>query len=152
MNEVYKKVCEYIRNYPGGIAWRIKKHSQVIEDHLNPGEEILFIFCGQKTTNPWGFASTCIVAITNKRVMIAQKRVVFGYTFMSITPDMYNDLTVRKHILWGSITIDTVKEEINIMKLSKRSIEKIETEITEYMIREKQKYQTRVQDNEEAQA
>ncbi len=51
MNSVYNKVCEYINNYPGGIAWRLKKHSTVIEEHLNPEEEILFIFCGQKTLN-----------------------------------------------------------------------------------------------------
>ena len=47
--KVYEKLIDYINAYPGGIAWRIKKHCQIIEDHLNPEEEILFIFTGQKT-------------------------------------------------------------------------------------------------------
>lgn len=141
MNSVYNKVCEYINNYPGGIAWRLKKHSTVIEEHLNPEEEILFIFCGQKTLNKWDFASTCLIVITNKRLIIAQKKLIFGYTFISITPDMYNDLTVNQNLFWGSIIIDTIKEEITIMKLSKKALNRIETEITEYMIKEKQKYQ-----------
>lgn len=141
MSNVYQTICEYIKNYPGGIAWRVKKHSQVIEEHLNPNEQILFIFCGQKTYNKWDFAATCLIAITNKRMMIAQKKLLFGYTFISITPDMYNDITVKEHLIWGRIIIDTLKEEISIMKLSKKALRKIETEITEYMIREKQKYQ-----------
>ncbi len=54
---------------------------------------------------------------------------------------MYNDLTVNQNLFWGSIIIDTIKEEITIMKLSKKALNRIETEITEYMIKEKQKYQ-----------
>ncbi len=137
---VYEKLLEYIRTYPGGIAWRIKKHCHIIEQHLNPEEEILFIFCGQKTLSLLDIFSTCVVAITNKRLMVAKKRVLWGYTFLSITPDMYNDLTVREGVIWGRITIDTIKELIHISKISKKALSRIETEITEYMIREKQKY------------
>lgn len=140
MNSVYQKLCEYIKSYPGGIAWRIRKHITVIEEHLNPEEEILFIFCGQKTVSAWDIFSTCVIAITNKRLMVAQKRVLFGYTFISITPDMYNDLTVNKGLFWGGINIDTIKENIIVNKLSKKALNLIETTITEYMIKEKQKY------------
>ena len=143
MNVVYNKICEFIRLYPGTLAWRIKKHSKVVFEHLNPDEEILFVFCGQKTISPWDIFATCIVAITNKRLIIAKKRVLFGYTFMSITPDLYNDLTIRQGLIWGSVIIDTIKEVIAINKLSKKSLDRIETEITEYMIREKQKYAPR---------
>ncbi len=139
--KVYEKLIEYINTYPGGIAWRIKKHCKVIEEHLNPEEEILFIFTGQKTLSLFDIFSTCVVAITNKRLIVAKKRVLWGYSFISITPDMYNDLTVREGVIWGRVTIDTVKEVITISKLSKKALSKIETEITEYMIREKQKYQ-----------
>ena len=146
---VYEKLLEYIKNYPGGIAWRIKKHCQIVDNHLNPEEEILFVFCGQKTLSLFDIFSTCVLAITNKRLILAKKRVLWGYTFLSITPDMYNDLTVREGILWGRITIDTVKEVITISKLSKKALSRIETEITEYMIREKQKYQKSEEINEE---
>ena len=143
MCSVYSKICEYIRQFPGGLAWRLKKHSSVIEKHLNPNEEILFIFCGQKTINPWDIFSTCIIAITNKRLMLAQKKVLFGYTFVSVTPDMYNDLTVKEGLFWGMIDIDTIKEHIILTKLSKKALNVIETQITEYMIKEKQKYKLR---------
>ena len=143
MNNVYEKVCEYIRNYPGGIAWRLKRHSKVIQMHLNPEENILFAFCGQKTLNPYDWFNTCIIAITNKRLLIGQKKLLWGYTALSITPDMYNDLTVKEGLFFGRILIDTVKEEINISKLSKNGLRKVETEITEYMIKEKQKYQVK---------
>lgn len=139
---VYEKVVSYIKTYPGGIAWRVKKHSKIIEEHLNPGEEIIFIFCGQKALNLLDIFSTCIVTITNKRLLVAQKRLFWGYRLISITPDMYNDLTVYSGILWGRVTIDTVKELIHVSKLSKKALDTIETEITEYMIKEKQKYKT----------
>ncbi len=145
--KVYEKLIDYINAYPGGIAWRIKKHCQIIEDHLNPEEEILFIFTGQKTLSLFDIFSTCVVAITNKRLIVAKKRVLWGYSFISITPDMYNDLTVREGVIWGRVTIDTVKEVITISKLSKKALSKIETEITEYMIREKQKYQANEEEN-----
>lgn len=138
---VYEKVVKYIKEFPGGIAWRIKRHAKVIETHLNPEEEIKFIFCGQNALNLLDIFSTCLVALTNKRMIVAKKRVLWGYSFKSITPDMYNDLTVKEGIIWGRITIDTVKELIIVSKLSKKALPRIETEITEYMLKEKQKYQ-----------
>lgn len=149
MENVYQKICEYIRSYPGGIAWRIKKHASVIAEHLNPDEEILFIFCGQKTTNIWDIYATCIIAITNKRIMVAQKRVLFGYTFVSITPDMYNDLTVNRGLFWGRIIIDTVKEKIFIRKLSNSGLIAIETAITDNMIKAKQQYNIKEENTQE---
>ena len=137
---VYDKLLNFIKEYPGGIAWRLKRHCKVIEEHLNPEEEVIFVFAGQKALNLLDIFSTCVVTITNKRLLVAQKRLFWGYRLISITPDMYNDLTVFAGILWGRVTIDTVKELIHVSKLSKRGLDKIETEISEYMIKEKQKY------------
>ena len=137
---IYDKLLNFIKEYPGGIAWRLKRHCKVIEEHLNPEEEVIFVFAGQKALNLLDIFSTCVVTITNKRLLVAQKRLFWGYRLISITPDMYNDLTVFAGILWGRVTIDTVKELIHVSKLSKRGLDKIETEISEYMIKEKQKY------------
>ena len=41
MNPVYSKVMEYVHKYHGGVAWRLRKHSAVVELHLNPDEEEL---------------------------------------------------------------------------------------------------------------
>mgnify|MGYP003319667080 CR=1 FL=1 len=33
------------------IAWRVRQHCKVIDKHLNPNEEILYMFAGQKNDN-----------------------------------------------------------------------------------------------------
>lgn len=140
MNAVYSKALDFKRRHPGGVAWRIKKHCDVIDKHLNPGEEVLFVFCGQKNSKFYELFFSCVVAITNKRILIGQKRVVFGYFLSSITPDLYNDLLVYQGLLWGKVTIDTVKEEVVIANLPKSGLDEIETNITEMMMAAKQKY------------
>ena len=38
MNNVYEKVLEYKNKFPGTVAWRLKKHCEVIEGYINPDE------------------------------------------------------------------------------------------------------------------
>lgn len=139
MNDVYEKVKIYKKKYPGTISWRLKAHSKVIEKHLNPGETVKFVFAAQKNERSYQIFSTYIVVLTNKRVLLAQKRLLFGYLFLAITPDMFNDITVKSGIIWGKIMIDTVKEIVHLSNVSKRALPRIETEVTEYMMREKKK-------------
>ena len=110
-NNSYVKLREFLRKYPFTIAWRVRKHCDVIDRHLNVAEKekILYIFAGQKNDRTGDVFNTCVVAFTNKRVMVATKRVLFGYFFKSITPDMYNDLTIQRGLLFGSVVIDTIK-------------------------------------------
>lgn len=141
MGVVYDHLRIFKRKYPGTVTWwRLRKHADVVEKHLNPGEKVLYSFAGQKNNNPLDLFSTCAVVLTNKRILIGQKRVVFGYFLYSITPDLFNDLTVYQGLLWGKIMIDTVKEEVTITNLSKKSLPEIETNISEYMMEEKKKY------------
>ncbi len=140
MGTVLEKIEAYAKKYPGTIAWRKKAHAQVIEKHLNPGEEVLYAFCCQKGLSSLEIFNTYAVALTNKRLLIAQKRVLFGYLFLAITPDMFNDLTIRTGIIWGKACLDTVKEVVVLSNLSKASVSEIETAITEYMMVEKKKY------------
>ena len=81
-----------------------------------------------------------MVVLTNKRILLAQKRLLFGYMFLAITPDMFNDVTVKSGIIWGKIVLDTVKELVYLSNVSKSALPVIETEITEYMMREKKKF------------
>lgn len=140
MSSVYEKALNFHRKHPGGVVWRLKKHCDIIEKHLNPGEEVLFAFGGQKNAKFYELFFSCIVVLTNKRILIAQKRVVFGYFLSSITPDLYNDLLVYQGLIWGKVTIDTVKEKVVIGNLPKSGLDDIETNITELMMQEKQKY------------
>lgn len=140
MGLVYNKIKEFKDKYPSTIAWRMKKHAKVIEKHLNPGEEVTFAFPAQKGHSSVDVFCTFIVVLTNKRILLAQKRLLFGYTYLAITPDMFNDLTVSTGIIWGKIYIDTVKETVVLSNISKAAMDDIETQITEYMMAEKQKY------------
>ena len=140
MNSVYEKLVEFKKNYPGTIAWRIKKHAKVIERHLNPGEDVKYVFAAQKGLSSFDIFSTFAVALTNKRILLAQKNIFFGYTFLAITPDMFNDLTVHSGMIWGRVFIDTVKETVLLSNISKKALSEIETQITEYMMEEKKKY------------
>lgn len=137
VGEVEKKVFEYMSNNPGSVAWRVRKHSAVIEKHINPEEEVLFAFVGQKNENFYDLFTTCVVALTNKRIIVAQKRVLWGYFLKSITAEMFNDLSVYQGLIWGKVTIDTIKEEVVITNVSKLGLDDIETNITMHMIKAK---------------
>ena len=47
-NQVYNLAKRFQRKYFGTIAFRLKAHSNVISEHINKGEKILYVFCGQK--------------------------------------------------------------------------------------------------------
>lgn len=139
-NNSYIKMKNFLRKYPFTIAWRIKQHCKIIEQHLNPEEEILYVFAGQKNDRSVDIFNTYVVAFTNKRIMVATKRVLFGYFFKSITPDMYNDLTIHKGLLFGSVVIDTIKEVITITNIDPKALNEIETNITEIMLEQKKNF------------
>ena len=140
MNNVYQKVLEFKRRFPGTIAWRLKKHAKIIEKHINPDEEVRYVFCGQENDQFYNIFTTCILTLTNKRILMAKKRVLYGYSLTSITPDMYNDMEIYEGLIWGKLVIDTIKEKVIISNLSKKSLTEIETEISTLMMEEKQKY------------
>ena len=72
--------------------------------------------------------------------LVGQDHILTGYTLNSVTPDMYNDLEVYSGILWGRVTIDTVKEKIVFTNIDKKALGEIETEISSRMMEEKKKY------------
>ena len=137
---VFEMVKEHKKRFSGTISWRLKAHAKVVEKHLNPGEEVLYAFACQKGFSSFSLFNTYIVALTNKRIIVAQKRLLFGYLFLAITPEMFNDLTIRTGIIWGKVIIDTVKEEVVFSNVSKKAVSEIETSISEYMMQEKKKY------------
>ena len=137
---IYQKLKEFKRKYPITIAWRLRRHAKIVEKHLNPDEKVLYCFVAQKGFSSIDIFSTYAVVLTDKRIILARKRVLFGYFFLPITPDMYNDLTVKSKIIWCKIYIDTVKETVELSNGATRAASEIETSITEYMMDEKKKY------------
>lgn len=144
MSKTYNFIQEFSKKYPGTVAWRKKAHAKVIDKHLNPEEKVSYAFCAQKGFSSFDIFNTYGVAITNKRIIIAQKRLLFGYLFISVTPDLFNDLSIKTGIIWGKACIDTAKEVIVLSNLSKSSVDEIETNITEFMMAEKKKLTVKV--------
>ena len=141
MNSVYKLVKEFDAKYSGSVNWwRNKKHSKIVEEHLNPDEKALFAFSAQKNDSPFDFFNTYVFVLTNKRILMGRKRLLFGSFLISVTPDLFNDLKIYKGIFWGKVTIDTVKELIVFSNVSKKGLEEIETKVSTFMMNEKKKY------------
>ena len=139
----YERIKEFKRKYPMTIAWRLKQHCRIIDMHLNPGEKVIYAFAGQKNDSVTDLINTNVIVLTDKRIMVATKRVVFGYFFKSITPDMYNDLTVHRGLIFGSIILDTIKEVITITNIDPNALAEIETNITENMLKQKKDFARR---------
>ena len=140
---IYKKLVEFKKKYPKTIAWRLKEHAKIAELHLNPGEKVIYAFAAQKNDNPLDIITTYAVVLTNKRIVLASKRLLFGYFFTAITPDMFNDLNVKMGIILGKISIDTIKEVVYLSNIQREALPEIETAVTEYMMSEKQKLSRR---------
>ena len=144
MNKVYEQIKLFKKKFPQTVTWfRLKKHAEVVNRHLNPNEIPLYSFAGQKNDNNLDLFSTCVVTLTNHRILIGQDHILVGYTLSSITPDLFNDLQVYESIIWGKITIDTVKEVVVITNIDKRALPEIETAISSFMMEEKKKYKKR---------
>ena len=137
MGECYKLVKEFKKKYPLTISFRLKKHCKLIEHHLNPDEKVLYAFPAQKNSSPIEIFYTNVVALTNKRILIATKRVIWGYFFVTITHDMFSDLTIRKGLFFGNVIIDTVKEKVILSNIDPRALPELETIMSEYMINNK---------------
>ena len=140
MGIVYEKALEFKKRYPSTIAWRIKKNSKIIEDHLNPNEKVLYVFLGQKNDSALNILTTAVIALTSERLLIGRKRVVIGYFLDSITPDMFDDIKLFSGIIWGKIYIDYVKEFITLSNISNNALGEIEKIISEFMMEQKKKY------------
>ena len=140
MGVVYKKVLKFKKKYPSTVTWRLRQHADVVERHLNPGEEVFYVFAAQKNDNPLNIIETGVVALTSKRILIGRKRLLFGYFLDSITPDMFNDLKVQGGLIWGKVYIDTIKEFVTLSNIANDALTEIETAISDYMTEAKKEY------------
>lgn len=137
--DVYEYCKKFIKKYPRTIAWRLKRHSSIIQQHLNDDEVLLYVFAGQKNDLWYEVFFTTVIAFTNKRMLLGRKRFFGQYSYYSITPDMLNDFEIRSNIIWGSVEIDTIKEHFVISNLDKHSLPEIEDAISKYLVDEKLK-------------
>lgn len=137
---IYKMVKDFTKKYPMTVVWRIRAHCKIVALHMNPDEEARYAFAAQKNDNVFDIMSTYVVVLTNKRILLGSKRVLFGYFYTAITPDMFNDLSIKMGIVWGKVCIDTIKEQVFLSNIQREALDEIETQVTEYMMEEKQRY------------
>lgn len=140
MCKVYESCKEFLKKYPRTVAWNVRRHSRVVEQHINDDEVVLFTFIGQKDTTWTMPFYTTVVVFTNKRMLLGRKRCFGRYFYTSITPDMLNDFEIRTNIFFGVVEIDTVKEHFTMGCLDKKSLPKIEDALSKYLVDEKVKY------------
>ena len=148
-NEVYTKASDFLTRNPGTIAWRLKQHCKVASKHINDDEEVLYAFAAQKGPSALDIISTHVVVVTDKRLVVAQKRLFFGYLYYSITPDLYIDLTIKMGLIWGNAVIDTVKETVVLSNLSASALREVETVLTKYMMQKKRELENGVSEEEQ---
>lgn len=129
-----EQLASFKDKYGMTVGWRLDKNSRIILEHLHDDEEIRYAFYAQKNASSFNILGTAVIAVTNKRLIIGRDRVVIGYFFDTITPDMFNDLKVKSGIIWGKIEIDTVKELTILSNIDKRALTEIEREITSAMM------------------
>ncbi len=104
------------------------KHVPLIEQSLMPNEVVLFIFCGNQNSQGLNSQGIHAYALTNKRFLISQAKVMFqkgnlrgveAFTYDQIGGVMYN-----KNLLTGNISITTFTGTVNIM-VGKKEVEYI---------------------------
>lgn len=134
---VYKMVSKFKKKYPLTIAIRLKRHAAIVENFLDDDEVVYYTFCGQRNDSHTLFFDSCVVALTNKRILIGEKRALFGYYIITISTKLFNDLTINSGIIFGRIEIDTVKENVFISNIDKRALDEIETMIHKIVLRNK---------------
>ena len=100
MGKVYNKLIEFWSKYSGGIAWRLKRHAKVVEEYINPDEEVLYAFCAQKNEKMSEIFNTYVIVVTSKRLLLGHKRLLWGSFLYSVTPDLYNDLQVTASVIY----------------------------------------------------
>lgn len=127
--KVYKMVSKFKRKYPKTIAFRLRKHAQVVENILDDDEIVYYTFCGQRNDAHTMIFDSCVVALTNKRIIVGEKRLLFGYYLLNISTKLFNDLSISSDMIFGRIEIDTVKEKLFISNIDKRALDEIETMI-----------------------
>lgn len=139
-NKTYEMAMAFLRKYPMTIVWRIWEHSKVVDQFVGTDEELVYVFVAQENDNPFDVISSCVIALTDKRIIIGRKRLLWGYFYHSITPDMFNDLEVRMGLIWGRISIETIKEKIYLSNIDRHSLVEIEEQIIGHITELKKQY------------
>ena len=119
---IYELVCRFKKKYPMTVAWRLEAHSKLAEDVLDNDEELRYVFTAQKNMSRQDVMSTNVILITTKRTYFVHDRIIPGNFVTTIKNSMINDINAKNGLIWGSLIIDSVKEEIVLSNIDRNSI------------------------------
>lgn len=115
------------------------KHFKVIEDTLMKDEEVLVAFIGlHNFISLAEHDNNYAYVITNKRIIMGQKKLIAGETVKIVLLHLLNDISLEtatgKGLLMNAIlTFDTIKETFNVMVGAKQG-RKILNEVQQILI------------------
>lgn len=113
----------------GIVGWG-KKHFKVLEHSLASDENATICFVAiSETDSSSGFHA---YAITNKRILCAQKRLIAGESVKSVNLDNLNDITFRTDLYHGYLELDTFKERMSLRFPEKADAKRLYALINEY--------------------
>nr|WP_245169606.1 PH domain-containing protein [Enterococcus faecium] len=105
-------------------------HFNLISDQLNSDEYVIFCFVGlhnyissTKHDNNYAYA------LTNKRLIVAQQKMI-GNNVQSIILDNLNNISKKRGILLGTLTIDTLGKVLNVA-VDKDTVDRISDSLNE---------------------
>lgn len=112
-------------------GWGVK-HFKLIEKSLHDDEEVFIAFMGlHNFTSVTKHDSNYAYAITNKRIIMAQKKMI-GENFKTVSLDYINDIEFNSGMVWGTLKIDTLKEVFNI-GLDKKDAKNISEKVQSFI-------------------
>lgn len=90
------------------------KHFEIIQNQLSAGEDVILCFMGlHNYKSITSHENNYAYAITNKRIVMGQKKMI-GEVSKSVLLSNINDITYKKGIALGVITIDSSAEKFNV--------------------------------------
>jgi len=149
MSKTLELINEFSKKYPSTLRWfRVGAHAKLVEKSLHPGEQVLFAFAAQWNEHDGDWFDTGVLALTNERLIIAQNRLLVGFRILSVTPELFNDISIKSGLIWGSVIIDTVKETIYFTNISRKGLLEIKKVISSYMMEYKKNTKTNPEDKD----
>lgn len=128
-----KEMYEYCVKNGFGSGWNEKwgiKHFLIIQNSLMNGEDVLLPFIGlHNYVSMTKHDSYFAYAITNKRIIMGQQRLI-GEACQTVSLDNVNDITFNSGLVFGTLTIDTIKEVFNV-GLDKVSAQRIHNAVVD---------------------
>ena len=118
----HKEMLEYNKKHGFGNRWHTKKSFRLIETALYIGEEVLVAFSGSLDNKKvWRIRSRYAFALTNNRLIIAQKKFFsFKTDTKSVEIQTLKNVNFKRDVIRCSLEFNTVSLSFSLRKFRRR--------------------------------